>query len=173
MRPREGPCETEAFLAMFSVVDLERKGEVEHDCTALCSELLVQPWEVLLIRLKKQTNQTKTITATKPQQKKNSTAALPQARSKSKGQSYVKAHAENRDEIEGWTLFSSVWERPVIRYKDCGIAAELSSPRVLRGMQVACCSGGLWLDTSVQTSCSRSCSEENRCLAMEQISKTV
>lgn len=40
--------ETEAFLVMSFIVELERK-EVEHDCTALCSELLVQPEEALLI----------------------------------------------------------------------------------------------------------------------------
>lgn len=63
----------------------------------------------------------------------------------------------------------------MIRYKDCGIATELEvTPGVMWYASGLLLGRGLvWLGTSMQTSCSKSFSEENRCLAMEQISKTV
>lgn len=44
---------------------------------------------------------------------------------------------------------------------------------MLPGMRVVCCLGGVQLVTGLQTSCSKSFSEENRDPAMEQVSKAV
>lgn len=111
--------------------------EVAHDCLGLCSEVLEQPWEVLLKWFKKQTNQTKIILP-KPQQKNNWTTALPQAQSKSRGQCYVKAPAANQHDIRCWTYFA-VYGRGLCT-KTAGQLLSWRSPQVLHGMRVACCS---------------------------------